>query len=172
MKTRTTLLAIAAACALCTSAQALYSLSYTGDWPKTWPRELEPLRKQSRTLVGPMVEQRHFAIRFNSREEFEAAWPHLLKVKTKNAPVFLLNGPSFFLGDGVKAGVIVHAPPVGQSKNPNTPEAPIAGVENPHVRWMNTTYIDLVVDGDVIDPARLKFPKNTPVIDERSAKPG
>jgi len=115
-----------------------------------------------------MVAQQHFAIRFTDQAQFESAWTHLVKVKTKGAPVFLVRGPSFFLGEGVKSGVVVHSPPVGQSKNPNTPEAPIAGVTNPRMRWMNTTYLVVVVDGDVIDPDRIRMPANTPVIDERS----
>jgi hypothetical protein len=168
MKTRIPLLALAAACALCTATHALYSLSYTGDWPKSWPHQLEPLRKQARTYVGPMVEQRLYAIRFSSREEFEAAWPQLLKVKTKGAPVFLLKGPSSFLGDDVKAGVIVLAPPVRRTGQPASPEGPIAGVEDPHVRWMNTTSIELVVDGEIIDPGRIRIPKDMPLIDERT----
>src|SRR6266576_2999638 len=86
-------------------AYALYSISFTGDWPKSWPKELEPLRKQSRTLVGPEVECRHYAIAFAKREEFEAAWPHLLKVKTTGAPVVLVRGPNFFLGEKAVAGV-------------------------------------------------------------------
>lgn len=172
MKIRTVLLSAAATCGLCTAAQALYSLSGTGDWPKSWPRPLEPLRKQARTLVGPMVAQRHYGIRFTDRGQFEAAWPQLLKVKTKGAPVFLVRGPNFFLGDRAKAGVVVHAPPEGRSDNPNTPEAPIGGVENLRERWMNTTYLEVVVDGDVIDAARLRIPKGTPLVDERSRDRG
>lgn len=172
MKARIAFFAAAAVFGLCSAAQALYTLDEVGKWPKSWPRQLEPLRKQARTFVGPTVAQQHFAIRFSRREEFESAWTQLLKVKTKGAPVFLVRGPSFFLDDGVKAGVIVHSPPAGQSDNPNTPEAPIPGVTNPRVRWMNTTYLEVVVDGDVIDPDRIRIPADTPLFDERSqAKP-
>lgn len=162
---------IAAAAALtlvaAVPAYALYSVSEKGEWPTTWGKELEPLRKQSRTLVGPMVAQRHYAIRFTKREEVEAAWPHLLKQKTGGAPIILVKGPNFFLGDKARAGVIVHCPPEGQAKNPATPEAPIVGVTNPRERWMNTNYIELVADGEVVDLNRLPFPADTPVIDER-----
>ena len=169
MKTRTAFLA-AALCAVSSTAYALYSVSDTGTWPKSWPAELEPLRKQSRTLVGPLVPQRHYAIPFTRREEFESAWPQLLKVKSKGAPVFLVRGPSFFLPEGSMAGVVVHSPPSGQAKNPATPEAPIPGVTNPRERWMNTTYIDLVVDGEIIDLNRIRLPADTPTIDQRFKK--
>ena len=165
MKTPTALLVAGAVCALCSAAHALYSVANTGLWPKSWPRQLEPLRTQARTLVGPELEARHYAIRFTSREQFEAAWPQLLKVKTKGAPVILVRGENFFLGDKARAGVIVHAPPQGQGEH----DPPIAGVKNPRVRWRNATYIEVVVDGDVIDAGRIRIPAGTR-IDERSRR--
>jgi hypothetical protein len=160
-------LAAIAFCAVCSTAYALYEVSFTGDWPKSWPAELEPLRKQSRTLVGPEVECRHYAIPFAKREDFEAAWPHLLKVKTKGTPVFLVGSPNFFLGERAKAGVVVHSPPEGQANNPTTPEAPIPGITSGRERWMYTTYIELVVDGQIVDLNRIPLPADTPIIDER-----
>jgi hypothetical protein len=161
---RSIALFVAAACfATCSTANALYTVSFTGDWPKTWPKELESLRNQSRTLVGPEVLNRHYAIRFNKREEFEAAWPHLLTVKTKGAPIILVRGPNFFLGDNSKAGVVVHSPPEGT----NNPEAPIPGVKDVRMRWLNATYIELVVDGDIVDLNRIPLPADTPIVDER-----
>ena len=136
-----------AAIAFCAvgSVYALYAVRNEGTWPKSWPKELEPLRKQSRTLVGPTVEYRHYAIPFTKREEFESAWPHLLKVNSKGAALRLVRGPNFFLGGHI-AGVVVHSPPVGQ--------------EDP-------TYIELVVDGDIVDLNRIPLPVDTPIIDER-----
>ena len=151
------------------SVYALYSVANEGLWPKTWPQELEPLRKQSRTLVGPQREARHYAIPFTKREEFEAAWPHLLQAKTKGAPIMLVRGENFFL-DQRDAGVVVHSPPEGQNQNPATPEAPIVGVTSPREKWMNTTYIELVVDGNIIDMNRIELPADTPIIDERFPK--
>jgi len=168
MKTTTALLAaLLLVCAL-GSAYALYTVSDRGDWPKNWPRELEPLRKQAKTFVGPTVPQRHYAIHFTRREEFESAWPHLLKVKSKGAPIFLVRGPNFFLSEHIKAGVIVHSPPPGQSRNPATPEAPIPGVTNPRVRWMNTTFLEVVVDDEIVTWKPTALPKSTTVIDERN----
>jgi hypothetical protein len=148
-------------------AYALYTVGNRGDWPKSWPGELEPLRKQARTLVGPVAPQRHYAIPFTKRDELETAWPHILKVKSKGAPIILVRGPNFYLGENRKAGVVVHCPPVGQADNPATPEAPIPGQTNARITWMNTTYIELVVDGDIVDLNRLPLPADTPIIDER-----
>ena len=166
MKTTTALLVALLFCAL-GPAYALYSVSDRGEWPQNWPRELEPLRKQARTLVGPEALQRHYAIRFTNRQEFKSAWSHLLKVKSKGALVFLVRGPNFFLGEHSKAGVVVHCPPLGQSQDPATPEAPIPGVTNPRERWMNTTYLEVVVDDDTVNWKHIALPKGTPVIDER-----
>jgi hypothetical protein len=171
MKKRALLLTALLVAVVC-PAYALYSVSPRGEWPADWPKELEPLRAQSRTLVGPSVEARHYAITFATREEFEAAWPHLLKVKSKGAPIFLVRGENFFLGEKHEAGVVVHAPPIGQHDNPATPEAPIKGVKEPRMRWMNTTTIELVVDGHIVDLNRIALPEETPIIDHRFVKPG
>lgn len=169
MKRRAALVALMLMCTV-RSASALYDVSDVGEWPKDWPNELESLRKQARTLVGPTVENRHYAIRFASREEFEAAWPHTLKLKTAGAPIILVRGPNFFLGDKSKAGVVVHCPPLGQAGSPATPEAPIQGVVDVTMRWMNTTYLELVVDGEIVDLNRIPLPADTPIVDERFKK--
>ena len=145
MKKTITLLAALAFCAV-SSVYALYSVSDRGEWPKSWPKELDPLRKQARTFVGPTVLLRHYAIPFVKREEFESAWPHIVKVKTKGAAIHLRRGPNFFLG-GSKAGVVVHCPPAGQAEGP--------------------IYIDLIVDGDVVDLNRIPLPADTPITDGR-----
>ena len=171
MKRRIAFLAVTslAAIALCDvgSVDAEYSVIDKGTWPESWPKELEPLRKQARTLVGPRVEYRHYAIPFTKREEFESAWPHLLKVNSKSAALRLVRAPNFFLGEKVKAGVVVHSPPLGQADNPATPEAPLPGVTNAKERWMYTTYIELIVDGDIVDLNRIPLPADTPIVDER-----
>lgn len=166
MKRTTALVTTLFLCAL-VPAFADYSVSERGEWPKNWPKALEPLRKQARTLVGPMVEQRHYAIPFTRQKAFEAAWPHLLKVKSKGAPIFLINGPDFFLGDKVKAGVIVHCPPLDPSGKDAPPPTPIPGVTEPRVRWMNANYLEVVVDDAVINWKHITLPKGVQVIDER-----
>jgi hypothetical protein len=148
-------IAFFAAMAFCavSSVVADYTVTGKGTWPKSWPKELEPLRKQASTFEGPLAPHQHYAIPFTKREEFESAWPHILKVKSKGAPVRLVRGPNFFLGEHTKAGVVVHCPPTGQADNPAAPEA--------------TSYIEVVVDGRIVDLNRIPLPADTPIIDER-----
>lgn len=149
MKKTIAFLVVVAVCAVCCKAYALYLTHNTGTWPKSWPAQLEPLRKQSRTLEGPsLAPEMHYAIRFAKREEFESAWPHILKVKSKGASVRLVRGPNFFLGEGSKAGVVVHCPLEGKSED-------------------GPTSIELVVDGNIVDLNRIPLPADTPIIDER-----
>lgn len=149
------------------TAYALYSVADTGKWPKSWPSELETLRNQSHTFIGPHFDYQHFAMRFTDREQFETAWPHIMEVKSKGAPIYLMKGPNFFPGKN-QAGVIIHCPPEGQWKNPKTPEAPIEGYpEESRSRWRNTNYIELIVDGAIVDLNRIPLPSNTPIVDER-----
>ena len=93
MKRAIALLAAIALCVVCSAVNADYSGWDKGIWPETWPKELEPLRGQSRTLEGPLVLYRFYHIPFTKREQFEAAWPHLLKVKSKGAPIILVRAP-------------------------------------------------------------------------------
>src|SRR3954463_1913276 len=99
MKRTITVLSAAVACAICLTAYADYSVMDSGAWPKSWPAELEPLRKQARTLEGPLALNLHYAIPFTNRAAFESAWLHILKVRNKEAQLILVRGPNFFLGD-------------------------------------------------------------------------
>lgn len=138
------------------------TVSNVGEWPKEWPVELEPLREHSQTRVVARAATREYLIPFTNRQDFEAAWPHLLKVKTKNAPIFLIRPPKAGVLAGKPASVYIHAPPANTSK----PESPVDS-ENIIERWMWTTYIYLVVDGDVVDLNRVPIPPDTPIVDER-----
>jgi hypothetical protein len=158
MKRTIAILSAVVLCAVC-SVYADYLVSNSGEWPASWPKELEPLRKQSRTLEGPLQPLLHHAIPFGKREEFEAAWPHLLKVKTNGAPVVLRRGPSSWLDDEKDVGVCVHTPPEGQA--PNTDIKAVNG------NWEQTIYIELIIDGNIIDLNRIPLPADTPIIDQR-----
>jgi hypothetical protein len=164
---RTLPLLVALILCAASSVYALYDVANEGLWPKDWPAELEPLRKQSRTLVGPEVEYQHFAIPFATREEFEAAWPHILEVKSKGAPIVLRRGPSFWFDDKTQVGVCIHTPPEGVNRKVS-PEEPIAAYPTTNIsRWMNMNYIELITDGSIVDLNRISFPADTPIIDER-----
>ena len=153
-----------AAVCLASTAAADYTVSASGDWPKSWPAELEPLRQQARTLEGPMILYLHHAITFKDRAEFEAAWPHLLKVKPPGAPILLRRAPSFWLAADAKqekptAGICIHTPPAG--------EKPTTDPKQAAARHEKSIYLELIVDGNIIDLNRIQLPRDTPIIDER-----
>lgn len=104
-------------CGVC-SVYALYEVTNEGAWPKSWPKELEPLRNQARTLVHSQYSIHE--IPFTSREEFEAAWPHILAVKSKEAPLVLLSSPNKYrnFGETIKAGVRILSPLTGTLVTP------------------------------------------------------
>ena len=153
------------------SVYGLYSVSDTGEWPESWPEELKPLRAKSATFVGPTMSARHFHIPFATRAEFEAAWPHLLKVKSKGAPVILVKSPYTWIGR-IDAGVIVHAPPATKAPREEPPvvEEPIKS-NNPRIAWKNGNYMELIVDGEIVDLNRIKLPNDCRIIDERFKEP-
>jgi hypothetical protein len=167
MNKRIVLAVVAAVCAVGSTTYAIYGVTDTGTWPKSWPAELESLRKQSRTLEGPEVLDLHYAIRFSKREEFEAAWPHILKVKRNGAPLLLKRGPNFFLGDNSKAGVVVHCPPRAQTDTAGGEDAPVRGLANAKGNGSNAYSVELVVDGNIVDLNRIALPADTPIVDDR-----
>jgi hypothetical protein len=163
MRRTTILLAAIILCTLCSTTSAIWSVADEGRWPEAWPKELELLRKQSRTMVGGMINLIKYQIPFTKRGEFEAAWPHLIKIKSKGAPIILVRGPKDAFIGLKPAGVIVHAPP----RESKASEQPIDGVKEARQRWMNTTHLELVVDGLIVDLNRIQLPPDTPIIDER-----
>lgn len=159
MKAKTAFLAAFACCAAVACAD--YSVSDRGTWPESWPKEMEPLRKQARTLRGSLADLTLYEIPFAKREDFEAAWPHILAVKSKGAPVILVRSPDTWMGR-IDAGVRIHCPPPG-----DRPEVPIAGAGDASTRWLYTKYIELIVDGKIVDMNRIPLPKDGPIIDRR-----
>jgi len=167
MKRTSVLLAVVAFCCIGSSASAMWSVANQGLWPKTWPAELEYLRAQARTLDGGMSVESRYEIPFTARDQFLAAWPHLLAVKSKSAPIVLVRGPYSHMGKSIPAGVIVHSPPTGSAERP-LPEKPLEGPW-PEVRsrWQFSIYLELVVDGDTVDLNRIPLPEGTPIFDRR-----
>jgi hypothetical protein len=131
-------------------AGSAYAISFGGpggEWPDTWPEELEPLRKQAWTWQHDFNGQ-SFDIPFTSREEFEAAWPHLLAVKGKGASITLLRGKHLRVDNEDAPGVCMNKQPYGKNQE-------------------MLMSIRLVVDGEIVDLNRIELPKDTPIIDER-----
>jgi hypothetical protein len=159
-------IAFLAAIVLCTvgAIYADYCVEDHGTWPKSWPKELEPLRKQSRTLVGGEVEVVFYEIPFTTREDFESAWPHLLKVKSRGAPLILLGSPDTF--SGIDAGVRIKCPP-RDARNQAAAAAPDDTTKARELPEWARTVIMLVVDGDIVDLNRIPLPADTPIIDKR-----
>ncbi len=167
MNRRTALLAAIACLTASSTVHALYAVWDKGMWPESWPKELEPLRKQSRTLAGPKVVYRHYLIPFTKREDFEAAWPHLLKVKSKGAPIVLVRGPKTDFFEVNPAGVHIRTPPLDADKKADN-EVPAEDAKKVDGDWRTSaTYIELVVDGEIVDLNRIALPTDTLIIDER-----
>ena len=150
MNRRIAFLAAIACCAAC-CVYAEYGIEDRGSWPESWPKELDSLRKQSRTLDGPLPGLLHYQIPFAKREEFESAWPHLLKVKSKGAPIILMRSPYTRLGR-IDAGIFIHTP--------------LAGPVDP-ADLQRCIYIELIVDGKIVDLNRIPLPADARIIDQR-----
>jgi len=178
---------------------ALVGIRYEGDWPDTWPKELDGLRAQARTLgVGTGIQETVYEIPFTSREEFEAAWPHILAVKSEGAPLILVKSPSKIVTISMDAGVRIYYPAMwGPDGNRFKADSPWpddikseSGVLPEYVanvggKWVAADAgdalekgflyrarvdIELVVDGKIVDLNRIPLPADTPIIDGRFEK--
>jgi len=148
---RTTAFLAAIAFCVVGPAYAEYSVSNEGTWPKSWPKELEPLRNRSRTFDGGgMPAVVIYEIPFTKQAEFESAWPHIVKLKSKGASLTLLRGrqlqPEYQVGTPISAGIRIFCP----SPQPGP-----------------AFQIELFVDGDIVDLNRVPLPADTPIIDKR-----
>jgi hypothetical protein len=73
---RTVAILVAITSSLVSSVSADFSVTDQGKWPKSWPAELEPLRKQARTFENALESlppPQHYAIPFTKQDEFESA---------------------------------------------------------------------------------------------------
>ena len=85
---------------------ALVGIFDEGRWPDSWPKELEPYRVQAKTIqVMTLSQSTTYEIFFKERENFEKAWPHILSLKSKGAPLILENAPSDYCGSTLQSGV-------------------------------------------------------------------
>lgn len=124
---------------------AEWLVSNTGNWPKSWPAQMEPLRSQSRTLLHDDYTMYH--VRFTGRAQFEAAWPHFLSIATDGSPVTLSRGHDRWTAVDFNAGVVVFTPNTGQMIVPGDkqttiyqPEA-VSALQEGKLRSLAGTYL-------------------------------
>ncbi len=139
-----------------------------GKWPEDWPKELEPFRAQSSTRLSGIVQYLSYEIPFENRADFEAVWPHLLKIKTQGAPVRLVKHSTPGLRGDIRAGVYVRCPPSvrGELNMKSVVEAVPNGAKWEQY-WGRMIVLDLVVDGEIVDLNRIEMPADTPIVDAR-----
>lgn len=160
-------------------AQALLMGGPGGWWPKSWPKELEPLRKQAWTWSHGRTHQGiawgSYDIEFKSREQFETAWPHILKLHEKGVPVTLRRG--------AHVRVWKTRPPKGQMAGVRIVFSKKVDIKRPpKIKLEKTTFsktggvfatkcmvrgIELVVDGKIVDLNRIHLPADAQIIDKR-----
>ncbi|MCE9525917.1 MAG: hypothetical protein K8R36_07675 [Planctomycetales bacterium] len=89
-------------------------------------------------------------------------------MKTKGAPIILVRGPKTSFFSVKPAGVHIQTPPVDARQKEAVPEVASEDAKKAHGAWRtNATYIELVVDGEIVDLNRLPLPADTLIIDER-----
>jgi hypothetical protein len=167
---------------------ALMSISDKGHWPKSWPAELEPFRDRAKTIeVAHGIQETVYEIPFDDRDEFEKAWPAILKLKSDGGVLILEKTPSTDSTSGSTAttGVRILSPPGGISIVPAgiislsleppwttsayQPAEKLSDIFNPPTGVMNRVRIDivLIIDGEIVDLNRIPLPSNTSIVDHR-----
>ena len=137
------------------SCFAVVSVYSNGVWPKSWPKELEPYRKKARTYgVAHGIHESVHEISFNKREDFEKAWPHILKVKSKGGSVILDISPSTYSVCGSTMGPGIRI--LASSEGSGTSAAPPSDSEDyaDYLCEVNTE-MDKVKSGGQCDSDRL-----------------
>ena len=160
-------------------AQALSSGGPGGWWPKDWPAELNPLRKQAWTWAHGRIHEgrayNSFEITFKDREQFEAMWPHLLKLRPKTVPLTLKRGPHVMYWDtrpakNKTAGIHLFTWSKADGKPPaNVKLEQTEFSKTPGVYLQDCTLhaIELVIDGKIVDLNRIPLPKGAKIVDQR-----
>ncbi|MCC6794255.1 MAG: hypothetical protein IT366_03995 [Candidatus Hydrogenedentes bacterium] len=85
--------------------------------PDSWPAELQTFNDRTKVRgVSHGIQETDYEILFYSAEEFEKAWPHILSLKSKGAPLILDKGPSYYAvsGSTLKTGVRILCPPADE----------------------------------------------------------
>lgn len=149
-----------------TSAFAHIEYRAGGNWPKNWPEELEVLRPQSKTgyASGATPEATYYEIPFNVREDFEKAWPAIVRLTSKESTLILCSP-----GESAVAQVTIRCPAGAKYKRLGSGEYVISERPSP-LQPEHQTQVDVIlaIDGKVIDLNRIRFPDNIRVIDYRN----
>lgn len=133
-----------------------YVVSKDGAWPQNWPIKLEPLRNQSRSLEGGFYPIRFHEISFKDSSEFKRYWPTLLSLKSSKTSITLLKSPDPVFGN-LKAGVRIKCVPLNDLK----------AKEESVVKPKDKVWIELIVDGEIIDLNKVPLPGDAPIYDKR-----
>ena len=123
----------------------LQLIAHEATWPKEWPEELEEFRSLGWTASGPHGNTQQHYIRFESREQFERAWPALLRAKPRNE------------NDSIRLVWNIQNAPV---------EAHVCISEHPF-ETDGIPALVLAVDGEIVDLNRIPLPGGVTIIDER-----
>lgn len=188
-------LAVVISIACATASFARVEVHKGGLWPESWPKELDSCR-ESATTFDSMRDTVH-QIPFETREAFESAWPHFLKLREKGTRLILQKSPSQFVLSSMPAGVrvlcpatnvritlkdgteLAVAPPWPDSIKSTAGELPayvdikdgqwVAHGEKSDSQLQHRVRLDivLVVDGQIVDLNRIQLPADTLIVDRR-----
>ena len=183
----------------CVTAYALVSVDSKGRWPSTWPKELEPFRAHSTTIgVANGTQETIYEISFQTREEFEKAWPFILTLKSKGAPIVFESSPAKLVNLETFSGVRIFCPSESRSSFadganlkagapwPDSAKTASGGLPEyvvekngtwvPYAgpggwpQWRARVEIALVMDGKIVSTNHLQIPAGTPIVDKRAKK--
>jgi hypothetical protein len=117
---------------------AMVTITNKGTWPDTWPKELEQYRAQAKTHgVAHGISENVHEISFAKRDEFEKAWPHILKLRSSGTRLVLQTSPSMYSVSGSEMGpgvrILVAETIITGAANPEAQpkeeEDPLTGTE-------------------------------------------
>jgi hypothetical protein len=165
-------------------------------WPDTWPEELEVYRDRSQTInMMTLLSSTVYEIPFTDRDDFEGAWPHILRLLSDGGQLILVRGPLDSGLSKIDVGVQILGSPQrssfssdidGSQVRPGPPwpdSARLASGDLPeYVQMRGGTWVPaaegikhvrarqdivLVCDGKVVDLNRIALPADTLIVDKR-----
>ena len=160
---------------------AMVTVSETGKWPDSWPKELEPYRKQARSReIAAVYSENVYEIRFENREEFEKLWPIILKLKDKKATLRLrsiqkpIKKGGLFNSDRPLVRVFSHVHPARPIRYPGGRELRPAPPWPDSIKWSTgelSEYVARSEDGNTWIPVEREEPRGFMWIPDAVRKP-